>query len=115
MISQIVSVGGNWGTAARAVNGVVQLVVAVLLWRSVRHTYPRLRPWRAAMAAGWLTLAVALLAAPLGAIPSTWTPWIVHGVLIALGPVVALAHGHANRVARQAESDLLEAMEGDET
>lgn len=113
MISQIVSVGGGWGTATRTMNGIVQCAVAIFLWRSVKFSYPRLRPWRAALAAGWMALALSLLAAPVGVIPSTLTPWIVHGVLIVLGPVVALAHRHANRVARQAEADLLGAMDGD--
>ena len=113
VIAQVVSVGGNWGTAARVVNGVTQLVVAFLLWRSVPFTYPRIRAWWAALAGGWATLAVALLAAPLGIIPSTWTPWTVHGVLMVLGPLVVLGHRVAVRVLRGVESDLHDAMKGD--
>ncbi len=113
VISQVVSVGGNWGTAARTINGIVQLAVAIFLWRSVPFTYPRFRAWWAALAGGWTILSLSLLAAPLGLMPSTWTPWIVHGVLTGIGPIVALGHRAAVRVSQGVESDLHDAMKGD--
>ncbi len=110
VLAQVVSIGGSWGTATRALNGAVQLVVAVVLWRTARHAYPGLRPWWGALAGTWTALAVSLLAAPLHLLPSTWTPWMVHGVLMVIGPVLALQARHAVRVVAQVEDDLHAAM-----
>lgn len=110
MISQVVCVDDNWDTAAGTINGLVQLAVALWLWWSVAHAYPRLRPWRAALAGWWTTLAVVLLAAPLGLMPPTWTLWIVHGMLIALGPGMMFSFHSANRVAHKIEADLNDSM-----
>lgn len=114
VVAQVVSIGGAWGTAVRAIDGVIQLVVGFYVLRMARDTYPVLRVWWAATGGAWFALGVGLIASPLGLMPPTWTPWVTHGMLMVFGPLYATLAVKALAAHRAAETELAEAMDRQE-
>ena len=114
MISQIVTIGGAWGTAARAADGVLALVASGFGWWAAHRAWASVRPWWAAWATVWGLLGVMMI---LGAfdciIRSEWVPWITHGLLIVNSGIMVGWSIVSVQAHRHVTEALLTAIDGD--